>query len=391
MTSQIYDIRFFPPGIMAIVLLAVELVSPVSLAAAERQELTRENFRSSICNIASMNVSFKIDEAFGEPLITSQMKWTAGPNTSNNCLSGITHLWVRVRTELDAIRYIKLRPEVLEAGQGFGATATESPSWAFLFCNSPSDSATCESVSSSKRLYASNLKFETLEVVTEALAISTLNPPDVSSNADKQELPGKETDSTAFSLESMLADAIDDAIDPNAQSREDEIKETAKADAQKLAVLEQQNSLETRAKQASQNIVSLISSSLSRYNSPPHNCESGRSVANWVQMLDTCQLNFRSESSHDYLCGDKGKPEPIKTTSQTPINFQKDVDDIPEIRHSPDGWASLILELSDDINRVTEGNYQTNRWQLTVDDTKLEELKQLAGSLVILKEYCEDA
>ncbi len=108
------------------------LASGGPFTATVAQELNRDNFRASVCNIASMNVSFNIDEAYGEPLVASKMRWTAGPNTNVDCLSKVTHVWIRVRTETDSLRYLRLRPKVLPAGQSFGATATESPSWSSL-------------------------------------------------------------------------------------------------------------------------------------------------------------------------------------------------------------------------------------------------------------------
>ena len=43
--------------------------------AALKDDLKRGAFRASICNIDEMDVSFKVDEAFGELLVTSNMKW----------------------------------------------------------------------------------------------------------------------------------------------------------------------------------------------------------------------------------------------------------------------------------------------------------------------------
>ncbi|MFP6809051.1 MAG: hypothetical protein VB957_17990 [Pseudomonadales bacterium] len=367
----------------------VILILPAFSWAEEVHELTRNNFRSSVCNISKMDISFEMDEAFGEPLITSQMSWSAGPNTSLNCLSGITHIWVRVRTEMDSIRYIKLRPKILSAGSGFGSRTTESPSWSYLFCKQASDASNCESESVSKKLFLTNLKFEGLEVVTEALAVSTLGSSGISSS---RHMPSKaKTSDGSFSLDSILADAIDLAIEPAAPKKEivEVVEEEAPPPVPTAEEIAEHR--KNHAKEASQNVVTLISSSLAHYTSPPHTCETGRDVANWVQTRGICQLNFRSESSHDYLCADNGRPSAIKATSQTRIDFAQDVQDIPEIRHSANGWASLTLELNGELQRITEGNYKTSRWQITAADTQLDDLKQLASSLATLKEYCESS
>jgi len=339
------------------------------LSAAVAQELNRDNFRASVCNIASMNVSFNVDEAYGEPLVASKMRWTAGPNTNADCLSKVTHVWIRVRTETDSLRYFRLRPKVLPAGQSFGATATESPNWSSMFCNKPADSATCEPESISRQLFSSGLRFEGFEVVTKG---------NVSSPRRPKTRPG--TEDGVFSLDSMLAAAIDNAIDPGPTSQ------TAEAG---LEIKKPQLTPEDLAQKATNNVIALISSSLAQYTSPAHECESARTIANWVQAPGMCQFNFGSESSHDYLCADTGEARPIRATRRARINLAEDISEIAEIRHSPDGWASLVLVLNTDLQSTTDGDYKTNRWLITADESRLGDLEQLAVNLMTLVDFCE--
>ena len=348
---------------------ACALASGVPLTVTVAQELNRDNFRASVCNIASMNVSFNIDEAYGEPLVASKMRWTAGPNTNVDCLSKVTHVWIRVRTETDSLRYFRLRPKVLPAGQSFGATATESPSWSTLFCNKPADSATCEPESISRQLFSSSLRFEGFEVVTKG---------NVSSPRRPKTRPG--TEDGVFSLDSMLAAAIDNAIDPGA---------SAQAAEAELEIKKPQLTPEDLAKKATNNVIALISSSLAQYTSPDHECESARAIANWVQAPGMCHFNFGSESSHDYLCADNGEARPIRATRRARINLAEDISEIAEIRHSSDGWASLVLVLNTDLQSTTDGDYKTNRWLITADESRLGDLEQLAVNLMTLVDFCE--
>ncbi len=356
---------------------ACALASGGPFTATVAQELNRDNFRASVCNIASMNVSFNIDEAYGEPLVASKMRWTAGPNTNVDCLSKVTHVWIRVRTETDSLRYFRLRPKVLPAGQSFGATATESPSWSSLFCNNPTDSATCEPESISRQLFSSSLRFEGFEVVTKG---------NVSSPRRPKTRPG--TEDGVFSLDSMLAAAIDNAIDPGTSSQaEREIEKPQLTQEQVAAQIAARK--EDLAKKATDNVLALISSSLAQYTSPAHDCESARIIANWVQAPDMCQFNFGSESSHDYLCADNGETRPIRSTRRARINLAEDISEIAEIRHSPDGWASLVLVLNTDLQSTTDGDYKTNRWQITADESRMDDLEQLAVNLMTLVDFCE--
>jgi len=135
--------------------------------------------------------------------------------------------------------------------------------------------------------------------------------------------------------------------------------------------------------------VTLISSSLAEYTTPAHSCESGRKVANWVQARGTCQLNFRSESSHDFLCADSGEKKSVKSTDAASINLTNGLTAISDIRVSSDGWASMSLQLSDEFHNQSEGDYKSSRWYFTTSANQLKDLQQLASSILTLKNYCE--
>ncbi|MFT6434062.1 MAG: hypothetical protein ACJAVI_002110 [Candidatus Azotimanducaceae bacterium] len=358
--------------------------------AAISEDLTKNNFRVSVCNIADMTVSFKIDQSFGEPLITSKMQWQAGPNTSRDCLSKITQIWLQVRTQTDGLTYMKLSPTISAAGVKLDTSTTESPNWTTLFCSSPKIGSPCESIVEAKRLMASNLKFESFEVTSDTLATSNIgsvsSPTSNTLRTDKSK--------SSFSLDSLLADAIDTVVKPqNDISSEQQQSETNVVAKPLLNPQETAQNIsdqkEEEAKTALNSVVTLISSSLAQYTTPAHNCESERKVANWVQVRGSCQLNFRSTSSHNFLCADSGKPEPITTTNAASINFANGLNAVSDIRISSDGWASISLELSDEFHNQSEGNYKSNRWYFTTEASQLNTLQQLAGSILTLKSYCE--
>lgn len=355
--------------------LMIMIVPGQPLRAQIGTDLVKSNFRSAICNIDSMGVSFKLDEAFGEPLATSKMQWRAGPNTDNNCLSRLTHVWVRVRTPGDDIRYIKLNPAIVPAGTGFGPTATESPNWSNFFCNQPLDVAACETEGQAKALFAGPLRFEGFEVVTETRTLSSLG----------NSRPGeKQLDNDAFSLDSLLDAAVNDAIEPGVEKAASPPPELT---PEQLAE-QRQTQLDEHARNAVNNIVTLIASSLAQFTTPAHDCESERIIANWVQARGTCQLNFRSEANHEFLCTENGVPKPVRATRRANINLSTDLYRITPVRLSEEGWASVVLELGDELRTTTEGAYKTNRWQFTARADQIEDLKQLAGSLLTLKDHC---
>ncbi|MCB1693891.1 MAG: hypothetical protein KDI19_14075 [Pseudomonadales bacterium] len=370
------------PFIRAIVACLL-VASASSVQAAMSQDLSRQNFRSSICNIDSMTVTFKLDEAFGEPLLTSKMRWRAGPNTSPDCLSRLTYIWLRARTADGTFKYLKLSPEVASSGEDFGPTATESPSWSMLFCDAPTDSAACSSIEESKKLFATPLAFEGFEVITEARTVSGATSTPTSPSPTSKQADAKQ------SLDSLLAEAIDQAIAPTVGGGTPEAPPAEPVMTPEQIAEQEKRQREEMAHTAVNNVVTLIASSLAQFTAPAHGCESDRVVANWVQARGTCQLNFRSEANHQFLCAENGRPEPVRATRQANINLEKDVERIGPIRISDEGWASVVIQLSGDIRSTTEGNYKTNRWQFTAAKDKLEDIEQLASSILTLKQYCE--
>jgi len=202
-----------------LLLLCFSLFTPTSSEAAISEDLTRSNFRASVCNIANMTINFKIEESFGEPLITSNVLWQAGPNTSSDCLSEITHIWLQARTQADGITYIKLSPRISPAGIKQDTSTRESPNWSALFCSSPMEGSPCETVAQAKNLLTSGLRFETFQVVSDTLAISNIG-----SVSQPVNIPQKtEKPQPSLSLDSLLADAIDTVVKPqNAQDTDEQ-------------------------------------------------------------------------------------------------------------------------------------------------------------------------
>lgn len=358
------------------------LAVPGRAAAEVSDQLVRSNFRSSICNIDSMTIKFKIDEAFGEPIMTSAMRWNAGPNTASDCLSRLTYIWLRARTPNDDLRYIKLSPDITTSGEDFGPTATESPNWSSLFCTEPRDFAMCDDAITAKELFRSALRIEGFDVVTETRTLSDLDTV----RTERREDRGSGDDS----LDSLLADAINEAMAPSSKREEQapEAPAVPQPTPEEIAAQLKQQKME-HARKAVNNVVTLIASSLAQFKAPAHACESDRIIANWVQARGTCQLNFRSEANHEFLCSDDGEPKPVRATRSANIDLSTDLERIAPIRVSDEGWASVVLELRDQLRSTTEGNYKTNRWHFTAGTEQLEDLKQLASSILTLKQYCE--
>jgi hypothetical protein len=332
-----------------------------------KKELKKQNFRVGRCNIATMNISFRVNESYGQLLVNGRMGWTSGANTPPDCLAGTTHIWVTLRTPQGDRRYLKLNPGKTLAGAGLGPSGSTSPSWSTLFCHAANDSTRCESEARTRELIGARLNFESFTVVaaTGSLANMTRTTGGTGTQADR------------MALDSRLSSAIDNAFingdsGAGATTRPGVVNNT------------------TTAQLAVKNIITLLSSSLSKYTIPAHDCESKRTVNQWVQVNGECQVNFRSESQHNFLCEADQVSRPIRATSNVSINLGQDLAGPAIIKQSNEGWSALVLALNQDLTDHTEAKSHSDRWQITADTSKLDDLELVARQLDALKSFCEN-
>lgn len=361
--------------------------------AATSNQITKRDFRASVCNIAELTVSYTFDEAYSEPLISSKMKWLAGSNTSPKCLTKLTFIYMKIKKNDGSAGYIKLNPEIVGSGQSFGPLTTESPSWANLICDSTSKNASCLTKSDAQSIYAQLPRIDSFEVVAEATIVQQTTA--AAGSSSKRTKSSDRNSTAAFSFDSLLEEAIDRTIQPLQQRvteavaadppEEPEAKETSPQEqARLLAVREQE-----LAEEAKNNVVILINTKLAQYSTPASSCESGRSVTSSVNVTGTCQMNFRSVMKHQFLCADDGRPKQISSASHADLDFARDIDRILPLRISASGWVALILNLNRKLGQTDSGNYKVNRWQFTTHDSHLTDMETLASSLATLKSYCE--
>jgi hypothetical protein len=330
-----------------------------------REQLRRENFRVGGCNIATMDVSFRVNESYGQLLVNARMGWVSGTNTPKDCLSDNTHICVTLRTPQSDLRYLKLNPGKTAANTGPGPSGSTSPSWSTLFCSAASDAARCDNETTTRELIGTSLSFEGFTVVAAAQSLANLtrNTARTSKLLDRA------------ALNSRLSNAIDGTFGSKAADPEPTTPVTTVHDAK-------------HAREAVQKIVTLLATSLSQYTIAARDCESTRTVSQWVQVKDACQMSFRSESQHDFLCEADQVSQPIRATSSVTIDLGQDLAEPGTIKVSDDGWSALVLALNTDMTVHAEAKFTTDRWQITTDNLKLDDLEEVALQLNALNDFC---
>nr|MDP7358216.1 hypothetical protein [Pseudomonadales bacterium] len=264
--------------------------------------------------------------------------------------------------------------------------------WKNLICDSTAKSARCLTENEAKPIYAQLPRINSFEVVAEA---SIVQQTTVAAGGRSKRTKSSDDDFSAeFSFDSLLEEAIDNTIEPTQQQvteaeaapgEEPEEERISPEEQARLLALQEQE----LAEQAKNNVVILINTKLAQYSTPASPCESDRSVTNSVNVTGTCQMNFRSENKHRFLCEDDGKPKQIISSSNADLNFARDIDRIFPLRVSESGWVALTLNLNKQLGLTDSGDYKVNRWQFTTDGSQLEDMETLASSLATLKSYCE--
>ena len=101
---------------------------------------TTTSLRVGNCNISEAEMHFSIDEAFGEPLLTSSLNWKAGAKTSINCLPEKSSIWIELRTSTNDAYFVLFNPKIGASGSR-GQETTSSPNWNQILCSTTGDNA----------------------------------------------------------------------------------------------------------------------------------------------------------------------------------------------------------------------------------------------------------
>jgi hypothetical protein len=327
-----------------------------------------------------MTTEFTIERTFGELLLRSRMKWEEGPNTSRDCLGKLTFIHLKALRPDGTHVYIKLSPEIVNGNQGWGDTTVISPSWDTFLCDSSSKFSRCLSGEEARNISFADLQYVDFEVVTNAtIASSESIQPIQKSVQDKPH-------STMSAYERLLQE-----LDGKGNRTPASLDESSEIVEEKAAPIPPPSVIDPRirAEEATREIASLISSSLAQYITAPHECESERVISNWVRTISTCQINFRRESQHEFLCGGNDEARSIQTESELSVDFSRHVDEITEVRNPDEPWSSVILRLKEKLGHITSNDYKVDRWQFTGANHVSSDIELLAQNFIVLKEYCE--
>lgn len=368
------------------------LLIPITSLATD---IRRENFRASDCNIRSMDVRFILEETFGEPVLSSRMRWSAGPNTAANCLGENTHLWLSLRTKTDQLRYVRVAPSVTQSGEDFGRTNTQSPAWGTLFCMQPNDRTDCEQPEVAKTIMADTARFDSFTVITEARSFAGVGSSAISSS------PSTGNADVKISIEDRLTSVIDSALNKSPGEETAEFATSAGGEPSQIELGSEpeltnevsarptmEELLKQQADSAASNVLAIFGSKLANYSTPASECESSRTIANWAQSRGECKLFFKNEARHRYLCNDNGIATNVLSSAEALLDFAADIEEIEDIRRSEEGWVSLVLLLRQD-KASSQADFNTKRWQITTPAENVEDLSELASSFLTLQNWCE--
>jgi hypothetical protein len=273
--------------------------------------------------------------------------------------------------------YVRLDPDIRQAGDGYGVRVNLSPDWNELFCTATREDAPCLGADEAKALFAADPHFGSFDVVAQSTIINARN-----TSSPRRSKPG-------IDIDSLLAKSIAarDGADGGVEAEETEASEEPIAQMRSPTY-----DFAKTPEEASKNIITLLASSLARYETPPDECESSQQVTNWALAgHDVCELVFRSETRHTFTCTDDGRPDQILRTDNAEVDFASDVAFVSDPRVSRDGWVALVMKFTSPLAESGNDGIKADRWQIAASAHLAGEMKALAANLQALKQHCGES
>jgi hypothetical protein len=352
------------------------------------------NFRAGNCNISETEVQFSIDEAFGEPLLTSSLNWQAGAKTSTNCLPEKSSIWIELQGDNRDPYFVLFNPKIGASGTS-GQETTSSPDWNRLLCSTIGDSAICLPEEAAKQIIQENPVARSLQIISET-QIAILDQP---SSTDEQPKTNK-TARFNLNFEQQLLDTIDNALSSSednqpvepvkkqpVNSPSDLVQDKKAPPAQSVA----RTNVPKNIQGVSDHIANLMSKDLAVYSAQAGPCSSDKSVKHTLQSETICGLNFTSRTTFKFLCADNQIPQPVSSNHSIWLDLAEDNISKPLIRISEEGWASLLLSKANSSPGVVADPKSSSQFLVSGQNNKIEALSSLARQLIVLQNYCSSA
>ena len=348
---------------------------------------TTTSLRVGNCNISEAEMHFSIDEAFGEPLLTSSLNWKAGAKTSINCLPEKSSIWIELRTSTNDAYFVLFNPKIGASGSR-GQETTSSPNWNQILCSTTGDNAICLEQEATRKIFAEKPKLRSLQIQSRTQI--TLLDPSPASDENRQ---SRKTNQFSLNFEQQLLDKIDGALNKSTLEPAASPTESRPAGPVTNSVAgknasppesSQRNDVPKNIQDVAGHITNLMSKDLAVYTVRGDSCASEKSVFHTLTSTAICGLSFSSKTRFDFLCADDQIPQPITTDHSIRLDLATDSLTKPLIRVSSEGWASLLLSKTD----TSPGQETTAQFLVSSQNNKIEALSSLARQLIVLQDYC---
>ena len=107
----------------------------ITVGKAQKIEglLSKSNLQVAGIQIAKIDVKYKIDTLFGEPVVTGTWKWTAGGADQNETLPSNLRVWLKIQNGT-SYGFVKINPTIPRSGQDYAYHSSGSPNWDTFLC-----------------------------------------------------------------------------------------------------------------------------------------------------------------------------------------------------------------------------------------------------------------
>jgi hypothetical protein len=135
---------------LALLLLICCPIASIGEPLSKVFKIERKQFNQGYCNVDVAQLEVRLSESFGEPIVASQFRWLAGPNTSADCLPDQLDLWVEWKNQEDQIAFMPVSVKTSTSGS-LSKERLSSPGWSGVLCQTRTFPPRCYSAESAQQ------------------------------------------------------------------------------------------------------------------------------------------------------------------------------------------------------------------------------------------------
>ncbi len=356
--------RGLSSALLALLLLIFCPIAAISEPLSKTFKIERKQFNQGYCNVDVAELEIRLSESFGEPIVASQFKWFAGPNTSADCLPEQLDLWVEWKNQDDQIGFMPVSVKASTSGI-MSDERLSSPGWSGVLCQTRTFPPRCFNPESAKQ-FLSKSDFPQRFHLAELVLGREMPGGAQQAQAKQASKPARKLNLND-QFESRLNQSIDSLLSNDSAPKKSDNGRT---------------STNARSNAGVEGVVNLINQQLGSFERVATLCQGDVRATYTATRLHECGLSVQTEI--DLSACESAVERAIRRHrveldfSERPVSAFSIQDDL--------GYSTLAMTLKDPL--VLGGDQAINLFVLSAEGSKRDTLIELEKSVDTLQALC---